>query len=169
MEKAPRVMAVPLACGWSDLGSWEALWQAGGPDADGVATAGPVTAIDCRDSYLRSEAPGLRLVGLGLEGTVAVAMPDAVLVAAKDRAQDLKTVVAALRRRGRRAGRRLSPLPPALGLVRDALPRHPLPGEADHGEAGRRPQPAEPHAPLRALDRGRGHGRGDDRRRRPGS
>jgi mannose-1-phosphate guanylyltransferase/mannose-1-phosphate guanylyltransferase/mannose-6-phosphate isomerase len=97
MEKAGHVLAVPLAGGWSDLGSWEALWQAAGPDAQGVATSGPVTAIDCRDSYLRSEAPGLRLVGLGLDGTVAVAMPDAVLVAAKDRAQDLKAVVAALR------------------------------------------------------------------------
>ena len=98
MEKAENVMAVPLASGWSDLGSWDALWEAAGPDEDGVATAGPVTAIDCKDSYLRSEAPGLHLVGLGLEGTVAVAMPDAVLVAARDRAQDLKTVVAALRK-----------------------------------------------------------------------
>jgi mannose-1-phosphate guanylyltransferase/mannose-1-phosphate guanylyltransferase/mannose-6-phosphate isomerase len=97
MEKAARVMAVPLDCGWSDLGSWDAIWQAAGPDANGVATAGPVTAIDCRDSYLRSESGGLCLVGLGLENVVAVAMPDAVLVAAKDRAQDLKTVVAALR------------------------------------------------------------------------
>jgi mannose-1-phosphate guanylyltransferase / mannose-6-phosphate isomerase len=100
MEKAPHVMAVPLDCGWSDLGSWDALWQATGPDAQGLAFAGSVTAIDCRDSYLRSEDPEVRLVGLGLDGIVAVATGDAVLVAAKDRVQDLKSVVSALRRDG---------------------------------------------------------------------
>jgi len=100
MEKAPHVMTVPLSCGWSDLGSWDALWQATGPDAEGLAISGPVTAIDCRDSYLRSEDTGLRLVGLGLDGIVAVAMNDAVLIASKDRAQDLKTVVTALRKDG---------------------------------------------------------------------
>jgi mannose-1-phosphate guanylyltransferase/mannose-1-phosphate guanylyltransferase/mannose-6-phosphate isomerase len=100
MEKAPRVLAVPLDCGWSDLGSWDALWQATGPDAQGLAVSGAVTAIDCRDSYLRSEDPEVRLVGLGLDGIVAVAMGDAVLVAAKDRAQDLKAVVTALRKEG---------------------------------------------------------------------
>lgn len=99
-REAGRVRAVPLEGGWSDLGSWDAIWQARGPDADGVATDGAVTAIDCRDSYLRSEEPGVHLVGLGLEGVVAVAMRDAVLVAAKDRAQDVKAVVASLRAAG---------------------------------------------------------------------
>jgi mannose-1-phosphate guanylyltransferase/mannose-6-phosphate isomerase len=97
MEKAERVAAVPLAGGWSDLGSWDALWQSRGPDADGVAADGPVTAIDCADSYLRSEEENMQLVGLGLSGIVAVAMRDAVLVADKSRAQDVKTVVSALR------------------------------------------------------------------------
>ena len=97
MEKADNVMAVPLTCGWSDLGSWEALWQAAGPDETGVATSGTVTAVDCQDSYLRSEDAGMRLVGLGLNGIVAVAMRDAVLVADKSRAQEVKTVVDTLR------------------------------------------------------------------------
>ncbi len=100
MEKAADVMAVPLTCGWTDLGSWDALWQAEGPDGSGVATSGKVTAVDCRNTYLRSEDPSVRLVGLGLDGIVAVAMNDAVLVAAKDRAQDVKAVVKALRREG---------------------------------------------------------------------
>lgn len=100
MEKAERVRAVPLDGGWSDLGSWDALWQAREPDADGLVTDGAVTAIDCADSYLRSEEPGMRLVGLGLRGVVAVAMRDAVLVANKDRAQDVKAVVSALREAG---------------------------------------------------------------------
>ena len=97
MEKADSVMAVPLTGGWSDLGSWEALWQAVGPDTQGVATSGMVTALDCRDSYLRSEDASMRLVGLGLNGIVAVAMRDAVLVADKSRAQEVKTVVDTLR------------------------------------------------------------------------
>jgi mannose-1-phosphate guanylyltransferase/mannose-1-phosphate guanylyltransferase/mannose-6-phosphate isomerase len=97
MEKARPVMAVPLDCGWSDLGAWDTLWQVVDRDTDGVATSGPVTAIACRDSYLRSEDDTMHLVGLGLEGVVAVAMRDAVLVADKSRAQDVKAVVSALR------------------------------------------------------------------------
>ncbi|MBF9036855.1 mannose-1-phosphate guanylyltransferase/mannose-6-phosphate isomerase [Rhodobacterales bacterium HKCCE2091] len=104
MEKADNVMAVPLDCGWSDLGAWDALWQVagsgGGGDTDGVVTHGAVTAIDCRDSYLHSEDGGMQLVGLGLDGMVAVAMRDAVLVAPKDRAQDVKKVVSTLRAAG---------------------------------------------------------------------
>lgn len=97
MEKAPMVMAVPLGAPWSDLGSWDALWQAAEPDADGMATHGTVTAIDCKDSYLRSEDGNTRLVGLGLDNLVAVAMRDAVLVADKSRLQDVKLVVETLR------------------------------------------------------------------------
>ncbi|RYH10992.1 mannose-1-phosphate guanylyltransferase/mannose-6-phosphate isomerase [Tropicimonas sp. IMCC6043] len=97
MEKADRVAAVPLDCQWSDLGSWDALWQEEGPDETGVATHGAVTALDCADSYLRSEDGNMRVVGLGLKDTVVVAMRDAVLVADKSRAQEVKRVVATLR------------------------------------------------------------------------
>lgn len=98
MEKADTVMAVPTDCAWSDLGSWEALWQAEEIDPNtGLATHGPVTAIDCADSYLRSEEDNVQLVGLGLNNIVAVAMRDAVLVADKSRSQEVKAVVTALR------------------------------------------------------------------------
>lgn len=97
MEKAENVAAVPLDCQWSDLGSWEALWQEEGPDADGVSTHGAVTTIECSDSYLRSEEENMQLVGLGLKDIVVVAMRDAVLVADKSRSQDVKGVVKALR------------------------------------------------------------------------
>ena len=97
MEKAERVMTVPLASAWSDLGSWESLWQAQSPDEKGVATHGPVTEIDCTNSYLRSEDSNIQLVGLGLDNIVAVAMRDAILVADKSRGQDVKAVVGALR------------------------------------------------------------------------
>jgi mannose-1-phosphate guanylyltransferase/mannose-1-phosphate guanylyltransferase/mannose-6-phosphate isomerase len=97
MEKADRVAAVPLDCAWSDLGAWDAIWQQAGPDAAGNATRGAVTLVDCEGSYVHSEEPGMRVVGLGLQDTVVVAMRDAVLVADRARAQDVKRVVTALR------------------------------------------------------------------------
>ncbi|MBT8416824.1 MAG: cupin domain-containing protein, partial [Silicimonas sp.] len=101
MEKADWVVAVPLDCGWSDLGAWDALRTAGGMDRDGNALSGDVTAIDCEGSYLRSEEPNMTLVGLGLKDVVAVAMRDAVLVADRARVQDVKGVVETLRRAGK--------------------------------------------------------------------
>lgn len=97
MEKAEGVMAVPLTCGWSDLGAWDALWAIAEPDMAGNVRVGDATAIDCTGSYLRSDDPGVTLVGLGLSDVVAVAMRDAVLVADKSRAQDVKRVVETLR------------------------------------------------------------------------
>ena len=98
MEKAERVMAVALPGGWSDLGAWDALWTAADPDETGTALVGSAQALDCEDTYLRSEDEAINLVGLGLKGVVAVAMRDAVLVADKSRAQDVKAVVDMLRK-----------------------------------------------------------------------
>ncbi|MAY47202.1 MAG: mannose-1-phosphate guanylyltransferase/mannose-6-phosphate isomerase [Rhodobacteraceae bacterium] len=100
MERAETLSVVPYSGGWSDLGSWTAVQELSNPDADGVATSGDVTAIDCRNSLLRSETPGLQLVGLGVENIIAVAMGDAVLVADASRAQDVKTAVSALKEKG---------------------------------------------------------------------
>jgi len=102
MEKADNLTVVPFAAGWSDLGGWDAVWRETGPDARGVATSGRATAIDCDNTLLRSEEDGLEIVGLGLDNIIAVAMPDAVLVADASRAQDVKTVVAALKAKGRK-------------------------------------------------------------------
>jgi mannose-1-phosphate guanylyltransferase/mannose-6-phosphate isomerase len=71
-------------------------------DGDGVATRGPVQALECRNTLLRAETEGQVLVGLGLEDMIAVAMPDAVLVAPMDRAQDLRRAVSALKAAGAR-------------------------------------------------------------------
>lgn len=100
MEKAQNLSVVPYASGWSDLGGWDAVWLESGPDENGVATNGAATAIDCKDTFLRSESDAQKIVGLGLTNVVAVAMPDAVLVADKSRAQDVKVVVAALKAQG---------------------------------------------------------------------
>lgn len=99
MEKADNLVVMPFPDGWTDLGDWEAVrWTKA--DASGVMAHGAVTAIDCSDSLLWSEGDGQTIVGLGLENIIAVAMPDAVLVADKSRSQDVKKVVDALRAKG---------------------------------------------------------------------
>ncbi|MER2507760.1 MAG: mannose-1-phosphate guanylyltransferase/mannose-6-phosphate isomerase [Amaricoccus sp.] len=100
MEKAGNLAVVPFAGGWSDLGGWDAVWRETGPDASGVVTSGAATAIDCRDTLLRSESPALQVVGIGLDNILVVAMPDAVLIADLARAQDVKLAVSALRKTG---------------------------------------------------------------------
>jgi len=100
MEKAANLTVVPYGGVWSDLGGWEAVWRDSPQDAQGVVTSGPTTAIDCDGSLLRSESDRLQLVGIGLKDIVAIAMPDAVLVAHRDRAQDVKLAVARLKASG---------------------------------------------------------------------
>jgi mannose-1-phosphate guanylyltransferase / mannose-6-phosphate isomerase len=100
MEKADNLAVMPYSAGWSDLGGWDAVWLESGPDDAGNVTSEYATAIDCRDTLLRSETPELELVGIGLEDIMAVAMNDAVLVAHKSEAQRVKEAVSALKERG---------------------------------------------------------------------
>ena len=100
MEKIDTLSAIPFSAGWNDLGGWDAVWLEQGPDAEGVVTGENATAIQCQNVLLRSENESQHLVGLGLENIIAIAMPDAVLVAHKDRAQDIKVVVSTLKAQG---------------------------------------------------------------------
>nr|WP_321524298.1 mannose-1-phosphate guanylyltransferase/mannose-6-phosphate isomerase [uncultured Cohaesibacter sp.] len=97
MERADNLAVVPFASGWSDLGGWDAVWRESKQNELGVATSGDATAIDCRNTLLRSEDSTMEIVGIGLENVVAVAMPDAVLVADITRAQDVRKAVDALK------------------------------------------------------------------------
>jgi len=97
MEKAPNLTVVPYAGAWSDLGDWQAVWRDSVGDDAGNVTCGPATALDCENTLLRATSDAQHLVGIGLQDVIAVAMPDAVLVAHKDRAQDVKHVVALLK------------------------------------------------------------------------
>ncbi|MBD3786067.1 MAG: mannose-1-phosphate guanylyltransferase/mannose-6-phosphate isomerase [Sphingomonadales bacterium] len=97
MEKARNLAVVPYGAGWNDLGGWDAVAREMGADAAGNATSGAVTAIDCHDSLLRSENEGVELVGIGLTNMIAVAMKDAVLIADRSRAQEVKKAVEALK------------------------------------------------------------------------
>jgi len=94
MERTDAAAVLPVDIGWSDLGSWSALWDVATRDADGNATLGDVIAVDSRNSYVH----GRRLVALvGVDDLVVVDTDDAVLVARKDRVQDVKEVVARLK------------------------------------------------------------------------
>ncbi len=101
LEKIDNLVTVPfMTSGWSDLGDWKAVWEEQGPDKEGNVTSDNALAIDCKGSLLRSENEAQQVVGLGLEDIVAVAMSDAVLIAHKDRTQDVKKVVATLKEQG---------------------------------------------------------------------
>jgi mannose-1-phosphate guanylyltransferase/mannose-6-phosphate isomerase len=99
MEKASTLDVMPYGGSWSELGSWDAVWQESGPDGEGNVLSGRAHAVDCRHSLLRSESEGLEVVGIGLDGIIAVAMTDAVLVARKGDTQRVKDAVEALKAR----------------------------------------------------------------------
>jgi mannose-1-phosphate guanylyltransferase / mannose-6-phosphate isomerase len=99
MEKTADAVVVPLAAGWSDIGSWSALHEAGDADAHGNVAHGDVLSEDTHGSYLYAES---RLVAaVGLRDHVVVETKDAVLVAPKNRVQDVKKLVLQLKERGR--------------------------------------------------------------------
>ncbi|WP_454258705.1 mannose-1-phosphate guanylyltransferase/mannose-6-phosphate isomerase [Pseudoxanthomonas mexicana] len=98
MEKTADVMVLPVDIGWNDVGSWSALWDVAERDADGNAHHGDVIAVDSRNSYAYAQ----RLVALvGLDDIVVVETDDAVLVARKDKVQEVKQVVARLKQEQR--------------------------------------------------------------------
>ena len=97
MEKTNNLVAVAYTSKWSDLGGWDAVWAEADKDENGNAVSGAAHAIACENSLLRSENSSQQLVGLGLDSIIAIAMPDAVLVAHKDRAQEIKQVVECLK------------------------------------------------------------------------
>ena len=97
MERAQNLVAVPYASKWSDLGGWDAVWSESKPDASGNVTSETAHAIECLNSLLRAESSSQQVVGVGLNNIMAIAMPDAVLVAPKERAQDVKKAVELLK------------------------------------------------------------------------
>ena len=103
MEKTERAVILPLEVGWNDVGSWSALWDVGERDSDGNITRGDVIAVDTRDTYVDAAT---RLVAtVGVDDLVVVETADAVLVASKERVQEVKAVVDRLKTSGRPEGR----------------------------------------------------------------
>jgi len=97
MEQLHNLAAIPFLSSWSDLGGWDAIWQEMNPNKNGVAVSKNAHAFECKDTLLRSESIDQELVGIGLENIIAIAMPDAVLVANKEKFQDMKKIISNLK------------------------------------------------------------------------
>lgn len=100
MEPTEKAVVVPVEMGWSDLGSWAALWAIADKDAASNAVQGDVILADCSGSLLRVDG-GPAIAGIGLEDMIVVSTRDMVLVAPRERAQDVKKAVDALKAAGR--------------------------------------------------------------------
>jgi len=98
-DEPEAAAVVPLDAGWSDVGSWSALWDEGEKDADGNVALGDVVTSGVRNSYLRAEARLLAVIGV--EDHVVIETADAVLVAHKDHVQEVKGIVEQLKASGR--------------------------------------------------------------------
>ncbi len=98
-ERTRHAAVVPADLGWSDVGSWSALWALGEKDAAGNVAAGDVLLEQARDCYVRSD--GMLTAVVGLENAVVVVTEDAVLALHRDHAQDVKKIVDRLRLAGR--------------------------------------------------------------------
>ncbi len=91
MEKSHNAMMVPLDAGWSDVGSWKALHDVSACDESGNSLFGDAFAHDCEGTFVQAES---RLVAtVGLKDTIVVETKDSVLVASRDRSQDVKKIV----------------------------------------------------------------------------
>lgn len=96
MEKVDNLVAVPYTSKWSDLGGWDAIWAESNQDAAGNALSENTHAMNCTNSLFRSESSNQHVVGIGLDDVIVIAMPDAVLVADKKKAQQVKHTVSLL-------------------------------------------------------------------------
>ena len=94
MERTDRAAVVTADIGWNDVGSWAALWEIGDRDEAGNVSVGDVVLRDVENSYVRSE--GRLISAIGVRDLVIVETPDAIFVAPRDRAQEVKEVVAEL-------------------------------------------------------------------------
>jgi mannose-1-phosphate guanylyltransferase/mannose-6-phosphate isomerase len=101
IEKTDNSVVVPVDIGWSDVGSWSALWKIGDKDDAGNVRSGDVVLQDSKGCYLRSDGP--LVAALGVDDLVVIAASDVVLVTRKERDQDVNKLVARLRAEGRRA------------------------------------------------------------------
>ena len=95
MENTSQAKVVPLDVGWSDVGSWSALWDVSDKDSNNNVTHGDVLVHDTKDSHIVSETKLVSAVGV--ENLIIVETDDAVLVAAKDRTQEVKEIVKQLK------------------------------------------------------------------------
>jgi len=95
MEKTDHAVVIPLDAGWNDVGSWSSLWAVSDKDAQGNRVHGDVMTVDTHNSLLHSESR--LLASIGLDDIVVIETDDAVMVASKDRVQDVKKIAERLK------------------------------------------------------------------------
>lgn len=101
MEKTDKAVVVPVDIGWSDVGSWDALWETMDKDDEGNVVKGDVIAKDTHNSLLYTAGKKL-IATIGMNDIVVVDTDDCVLVAPRDRSEDIRTLVDFLRMTGNR-------------------------------------------------------------------
>ncbi|WP_374090758.1 mannose-1-phosphate guanylyltransferase/mannose-6-phosphate isomerase [Methylomicrobium lacus] len=99
MEKTDQAMVIPLDAGWNDVGSWSALWDVTAKDDQGNAIRGDVLTVDTHNSFIHSENKLVATVGV--QDLVIVETDDAVMIAPKNRVQDVKLLVEQLKQNKR--------------------------------------------------------------------
>ena len=101
MERTELAAVVPADMGWSDVGSWDAVWDNLDRDGSGNAISGPAIVLNGRDNLVRSD-DGVLTALIGIDNAVVVTTGDAVLVAARDKAEQVKALVEQLKAQNRR-------------------------------------------------------------------
>ncbi len=99
MEKTDKAVVIPLDAGWNDVGSWSALWDVTDKDSFGNAISGDVLTVDTRNSFIYAQ--NKLVAAVGVHDLVIVETDDAVMIAPKDRVQEVKEIVTQLKERGR--------------------------------------------------------------------
>ena len=162
MEKTARAAVVPVACGWSDVGSWHAVWELSGKDGEGNAARGAAVFEDSRNCNVSTDRA---LVALeGVDDLVVVATQDAVLVSQATGRQRAEAAGREAEDGGAAGDRGSHQGAPALGILSVGRQWRPSPGQAHHRQAGRAALAAEAPPSRRALDRGARNGAGDRQR-----
>lgn len=98
MERAERVAIVPVSCGWSDVGSWDALAEIGTPDAQGNTVSGNVIALDSSNNHIHAD--GITVTASGIHDLIIIANGSHVMIVPKGRSQDVKKIAEALKTKG---------------------------------------------------------------------
>jgi mannose-1-phosphate guanylyltransferase len=102
MEKAESLAVVPGDFGWNDVGSWQSAWELAPRDAAGNALGPNDLAIEAKGNFVRTLGPSSKTVAVvGVDDLVIVETEDAILVLPRERAQDVRLVVDALKKAGR--------------------------------------------------------------------
>jgi len=99
MEKSDNVVVVPLDAGWSDIGSWSALYDIGVKDSSGNVLKGDVTAKDTTNTYIYASHHMVTTVGV--DNLIVIDTPDATFIASQDKAHEVKSIVESLQKKGR--------------------------------------------------------------------